>query len=62
MKYMLRQVFRSGKFVTGFVIFAAILLTIIFYPLIITDHPLSIIGQGTFFPPGVYVNLSLIHI
>ena len=57
MKYMLRQVFRSGKFVTGFVIFAAILLTIIFYPLIITDHPLSIIGQGTFFPPGVYVNV-----
>ena len=57
MKHMLRQVFRSGKFVTGFVIFAAILLTIIFYPLIITDHPLSIIGQGTFFPPGVYVNV-----
>ena len=57
MKHMLRQVFRSGKFVTGFVIFMAILLTVIFYPLIITDHPLSIIGQGTFFPPGVYVNV-----
>ena len=57
MKHMLRQVFRSGKFVTGFVIFTAIMLTVIFYPLIITDHPLSIIGQGTFFPPGVYVNV-----
>lgn len=57
MKHMLRQVFRSGKFVTGFVIFGAILLTVFLYPLIITDAPLSIIGQGTFFPPGIYVNV-----
>ena len=57
MKHMLRQVFRSGKFVTGFVIFMAIMLTVIIYPLLITDHPLSIIGQGTFFPPGIYVNV-----
>ncbi len=57
MKHMLRQVFHSGKFVTGFVIFTAILLTVFLYPLIITDSPLAIIGQGTFFPPGIYVNV-----
>ncbi len=32
------------------------LLITIFYPLIITDSPLEIIGLGTFFPPGIYVN------
>ncbi|MFH1523354.1 MAG: ABC transporter permease [Chloroflexota bacterium] len=40
----------------GFVIFMAILLIVIVYPLIIKDAPLKIIGQGTFFPPGIYVN------
>ena len=58
MKHTLRQVFRSGKFVAGFIIFSAILLTVIFYPLIIRDDPLQIIGQGTFFPPGIYVNIA----
>ena len=29
----------------------------IIYPLVITDSPLGIIGQGTFFPPGIYVNV-----
>ena len=58
MKHTLRQVFRSGKFVTGFIIFSAILLTVIFYPMIIRDDPLQIIGQGTFFPPGIYVNIA----
>jgi peptide/nickel transport system permease protein len=57
MKHTLRQVFRSGKFVVGFCIFVAILLIVIFYPLIITDPPLTIIGQGTFFPPGIYANV-----
>lgn len=56
MKHMLRQVFRSGKFVTGFVIFTFILLFTIFYPLIVRDDPLAIIARGTFFPPGIYVN------
>ncbi|MBM4457622.1 MAG: ABC transporter permease [Chloroflexi bacterium] len=56
MQHTLRQVFHSGKFVVGFAIFAAILLIVIVYPLIITDSPLQIIGQGTFFPPGIYVN------
>src|SRR5512141_1715117 len=57
MKHTLRQVFRSGKFVFGFSIFMAILLIVIVYPLIITDPPLGIIGQGTFFPPGIYVSV-----
>jgi peptide/nickel transport system permease protein len=41
----------------GFSIFAFLLMIVIFYPLFVTDSPLQIIGQGTFFPPGVYVNL-----
>lgn len=56
MKHTLRQVFRSGKFLVGFTIFSAILLIVIFYPLVVREHPLEIIGQGTFFPPGIYVN------
>jgi len=57
MKHLIQQVFRSGKFVTGFAIFVAILLIVIIYPRIITDPPLAIIGQGTFFEPGIYVNV-----
>lgn len=57
MKHIIRQVFRSGKFVVGFSIFVAMLLIVIVYPLIITDPPLQIIGQGTFFPPGIYVSV-----
>ena len=57
MKHTLQQVFRSPRFVAGFSIFMAILLIVIVYPLIITDHPLAIIGQGTFFEPGIYVNV-----
>jgi peptide/nickel transport system permease protein len=57
MKHTLRQVFRSGKFVVGFSIFMAILLIVIIYPLVVPYPPLEIIGQGTFFPPGIYVNV-----
>jgi len=56
MKHTIRQVFRSGKFRVGFVILSALLLTTIFYPLIIRYDPLEIIAQGTFFPPGIYVS------
>jgi peptide/nickel transport system permease protein len=56
MKNMLLQVLHSGKFVTGFVIFVALILFVLIYPLFVTDSPLAIIGEGTFFPPGVYVN------
>ena len=57
MKHTLQQIFHSGKFVVGFTIFVAILALVIVYPLIITDKPLAIIGQGTFFPPGIYVSV-----
>lgn len=57
MKYTIQQVFRSGKFRFGFTIFVTILLIVLIYPLVITDPPLQIIGQGTFFPPGIYVNV-----
>lgn len=56
MKHTLRQVFHSGKFVAGFCILVALLLLIAIYPLFAKGDPLEIIGQGTFFPPGTYVN------
>lgn len=56
MKHTIQQVFHSGKFIVGFSILAAILLIVIVYPLLIKDAPLAIIGQGTFFPPGIYAS------
>ena len=57
MKHTIRQVFHSPKFVVGFCIFMAMVLLVILYPLFIIDDPLAIIGQGTFFEPGIYVNI-----
>jgi peptide/nickel transport system permease protein len=57
MRHTLRQVFRSGKFVVGFSIFAFIVLTVLLFPLFVKDAPLTILAQGTFFPPGIYVNV-----
>lgn len=57
MKHTLEQVFRSGKFILGFSIFLALLAMVFIYPLMVPGDPLEIIGQGTFFPPGVYVNV-----
>lgn len=57
MKRTIRQVFHSGKFVTGFAIFGSILLIVMIYPRIVPDPPLAIIGQGTFFPPGIYASV-----
>jgi peptide/nickel transport system permease protein len=57
MKHTLRQVFHSGKFLVGFAIITTILVFVFVYPMVVTDAPLAIIGQGTFFPPGVYVNV-----
>ena len=56
MSHTIRQVFHSGKFVVGFIILMTTLLIVFLYPLIVTAPPLQIIGQGTFFPPGIYVN------
>ena len=57
MKNTLRQVFHSPKFVGGFVIFIAILLTMWIYPLFNPGNPLQQIGVGTFAKPGTYVSL-----
>ena len=57
MKNTLRQVFHSSKFVVGFVIFMAILLTLLIYPLVNPGNPLEMIGLGTFARPGTYVSL-----
>jgi peptide/nickel transport system permease protein len=43
--------------VIGFSIFMFIVLTVIIYPLFVRADPLEIIGQGTFFEPGIYVNV-----
>ena len=56
MKNTIRQVFRSSNFLIGFIIFALLILTVVVYPLVVRYDPLEIIGQGTFFPPGIYVN------
>jgi len=56
MKHTLQQVFHSGKFVVGFTILMTILFIVFVYPLVVKSPPLQIIAQGTFFPPGIYVN------
>jgi peptide/nickel transport system permease protein len=57
MKHTIKQVFSSQRFVIGFTIFMFILLTVIIYPLFISADPLGIIGEGTFFEPGIYVSV-----
>jgi peptide/nickel transport system permease protein len=57
MKHTIKEVFHSPKFITGFSIFMFILLLVFVYPLFITDDPLEIIALGTFFEPGIYVNV-----
>jgi peptide/nickel transport system permease protein len=57
MKHTFEQIFASPKFVTGFVIFMTLLLIVIIYPLFVPGDPLQIIGLGTFFEPGIYVNV-----
>jgi len=57
MKHTLQQVFSSPRFVVGFSIFMFIVLTVIIYPLFVRADPLEIIGEGTFFEPGVYVSV-----
>jgi peptide/nickel transport system permease protein len=61
MKNTLKQIFHSGKFVAGFSIFMFIVLTVIIFPLFVKADPLLTISQsgvqGSFLPPGVYVNV-----
>lgn len=58
MKNTLRQVFHSPKFVIGFVVFMALLLTTIIYPLVVAADPLEMVGNGNFFKPGTYVSVK----
>jgi peptide/nickel transport system permease protein len=57
MKILLRQIFRPGKFLVGFVIFMTIVLTVLIYPLFVKTPPLQTLSRGTFLPPGIYVNV-----
>jgi peptide/nickel transport system permease protein len=57
MKHLIRQVFHSPKFLVGFIIFIAMLLMVLIYPLISKNRPLAILSQGTFLPPGIYVSV-----
>jgi peptide/nickel transport system permease protein len=61
MKNTLQQVFHSGKFVVGFLIFSMIVLTVIIFPLVVNTPPLGTVSQGgeqgSFLPPGIYVNV-----
>ena len=57
MKNTLRNIFHSGKFVAGFIIFMFLLVMIIVYPLLNPGSPLEQIGVGTFAKPGTYVSL-----
>ncbi|MDR1568920.1 MAG: ABC transporter permease [Oscillospiraceae bacterium] len=57
MKTTFRQIFRQANFVIGFSIITLILLVITIYPLFNPGSPLQMIGQGTFFKPGTYVNI-----
>ncbi len=57
MKNTIRQVFHSPKFVGGFIIFVAILLTMIIYPLFNPGNPLQQVSVGTFARPGTYISL-----
>ncbi len=57
MKHTIREIFHSPKFVIGFSILMTVLFIVIVYPLVVTSDPLEIIGLGTFFEPGIYVNV-----
>ena len=58
MKNTIKQIFHSGKFIIGFVIFMFILLMCIIYPIFVTADPLQMIGQGNFFKPGTYISVE----
>lgn len=57
MKNTVHQVFRSPRFLIGFVILMTILITITVYPFFVPGNPLEMIGLGTFFKPGTYVSV-----
>ncbi|MBR1876643.1 MAG: ABC transporter permease [Lachnospiraceae bacterium] len=56
MKNTIKQVFHSGKFLVGFIIFVLILAICFIYPVFVTYDPLEMIGAGNFYKPGTYVS------
>jgi peptide/nickel transport system permease protein len=57
MKNTLRQVFRSPKFVAGFIIFVSVLMFITIYPLFNPGNPLQMLALNSFSKPGTYVSV-----
>jgi peptide/nickel transport system permease protein len=57
MRNTLRQVLRESNFRIGFIVIFIILCVVLLYPLLYPGSPLEMIGTGTFFKPGTYVNL-----
>ncbi|GHU73545.1 ABC transporter permease [Clostridia bacterium] len=57
MKRTIVQVMHSTNFMIGLVLILTILITINVYPMFNQGSPLQMIGLGTFFKPGTYVNL-----
>jgi len=56
MKSTLRNVFHSPRFLVGFIIFMAMLLTVLIYPYLVSRDPLVSLGKG-FLAPGTYVSV-----
>lgn len=52
MKNQIKVAFKSGKFLTGFVVFIALLLMMIFYPMMNGGDPLASVSQGFAHPSG----------
>lgn len=57
MKNTIKQLFHSPKFVIGFGIFVAIILTTLIYPLINPGDPLEMLGVGGLSKPGTYISV-----
>ena len=57
MNNTIKQLSRSPKFMTGFIMFLTIIVFTLVYPLINPGNPLEMIGVGTFARPGAYVSL-----
>ena len=56
MLHQIKQVFRSPKFVAGFVIFVFLLLFSILYPIFSPYGPMEMVGN-IFYAPGTYVSV-----
>ena len=56
MKRTLKNVFRSPRFLVGFIIFMVILFTVLIYPFFVSRDPLMTLGKG-FLEPGTYLSV-----